>query len=75
MRAWIQPSNMVVSDEPVWGEAVKDFVQEYENAVVYGDVDQDSVIHEGEVRILANGWVELPTSRLLSPNAIHHIDT
>ena len=48
---------MVISDEPVWGEGVKDSVQEYENAVVYGDMDQESVIHEGEIPILANGWV------------------
>ena len=66
---------MVISDEPVCGEGVKDSVQEYENAVVYGDMDQESVIHEGEIPILANGWVEIPTGRLLSRNTVHHIDT
>ncbi|AUX10256.1 hypothetical protein AArcSl_2637 [Halalkaliarchaeum desulfuricum] len=48
--------------------------REYENVVVYGDADPDSVLHEGNVRLLANGWVELPTDRLLSPEAVHHID-
>ncbi|WP_345780881.1 hypothetical protein [Halalkaliarchaeum sp. AArc-CO] len=32
------------------------------------------LLHEGDVRLLANGWVELPTGRLLSPEAVHHID-
>jgi hypothetical protein len=65
---------MVVSSEPVWGEAVENFVRECDDAIVYGDMEQESILHEGEVRILANGWVKLPTGRLLSPNAIHHID-
>ena len=66
---------MVISDEPVWGEAVDQIVQEYDHAVVYGDMEQETVLHDGAVRILANGWVKLPTGRLLSPNAVHHIDT
>jgi hypothetical protein len=66
---------MVVSSEPVWGEAIENFVRERQDAIVYGDMDQESVLYEGEIRILANGWVELPTGRLLSPNAVHHIDT
>ena len=66
---------MVVSSEPVWGELVEDFTREYQNAVVYADMDQETVLHEGAVRLLANGWVELPTGRLLSPDAVHHIDT
>lgn len=48
--------------------------REYENVIVYGDTDPESVLHEGDVRLLANGWVELPTGRLLSPDAVHHID-
>lgn len=66
---------MVISSEPVWGDAVDYFVQECPNAVVYGDMEQETVLHEGDVRILANGWVELSTGRLLSPDAVHHIDT
>ena len=66
---------MVVSSEPVWGELVEDFTREYQNAVVYADMDRETVLHEGAVRLLANGWVELPTGRLLSPDAVHHIDT
>ena len=66
---------MVVSSEPVWGEAIENFIRERQDAIVYGDMDQESVLYEGEIRILANRWVELPTGRLLSPNAVHHIDT
>ena len=66
---------MVVSSEPIWGELVEDFTREYQNAVVYADMDQETVLHEGAVRLLATGWVELPTGRLLSPEAVHHIDT
>ena len=66
---------MVVSSEPVWGEAIENFVRERQDAIVYGDMDRESVLYEGKIRILANGWVELPTGRLLSPNAVHHIDT
>ena len=66
---------MVVSSEPIWGELVEDFTREYQNAVVYADMDRETVLHEGAVRLLANGWVELPTGRLLSPEAVHHIDT
>lgn len=50
------------------------FIKEYENAAVYADAEGESVLHEGELRVLANGWVELPTGRLLSPTAVHHID-
>lgn len=49
-------------------------VKEYDHAVIYGDVESETVLHEGSVRVLANGWVELPTGRLLSPAAVHHID-
>ncbi|EMA08093.1 hypothetical protein SAMN05443574_12718 [Haloarcula vallismortis] len=66
---------MVISSESVWGNAMDDFVQEYQNATVYADIEQETVLHEGAVRILANGWVKLPTGRLLSPDAVHHIDT
>ena len=66
---------MLISTEPAWGDAMDQFVQEYENAIVYADIDQETVLHEGQVRVLANGWVELPTERLLSPDAVHHIDT
>jgi len=47
---------------------------DYENATVYGDLEQEKVLHQGEVRVLPNGWVALPTDRLLSPEAVHHID-
>jgi hypothetical protein len=66
---------MVFSTEPAWGDIDEMFTEEYRNAVVYADFDQETVLHEGAVRLLANGWVELPTGRLLSPDAVHHIDT
>ncbi|WP_416838297.1 hypothetical protein [Haloferax sp. DFSO52] len=46
-----------------------------DNAVVYGDAEMETVLHEGPVRVLPNGWVELPSGRLISPSAVHHIDT
>lgn len=67
--------DMVISTEPVW-EAFKDeLVITYENATVYGDFEQERILHEGEIRLLPNGWVALPTGRLLSPDAVHHIDS
>lgn len=66
---------MVISTESAWGELADLFVQEFQNAIVYADYDQEVILHEGELRILGNGWIELPTGRLLSPEAIHHIDT
>lgn len=55
-----------------WGDDY--FIKEYRNAAVYGDRDGEDLLHEGEVRVLANGWVELPTGRLISPDAVHHVD-
>ena len=65
---------MVFSTEPVWSDIDEAFTQEFRNAVVYADFQQETVIHEGALRLLANGWVELPSGRLLSPDAVHHID-
>ena len=63
---------MVVSNEPLWQDAVDDFVREYDEAVVYAD--RETVLHEGAISLLGNGWMELPTGRLLSPRTVHHID-
>jgi len=49
-------------------------VIEYENAPVYCDFEQEQVLYQGVVRILPNSWLVLPTGRLLSPEAVHHID-
>jgi len=62
---------MVISTNSLFDEY---FVRDYDNVVIYEGSEQDTVIHEGEARLLANGWVELPTGRLLSPNTVHHID-
>ncbi|WP_255150909.1 hypothetical protein [Halorarius halobius] len=66
---------MVVSTESVWDAVADEFAIEYENATVYGDFEQEQLLHEGAVRVLPNGWVALPTGRLLSPDAVHHIDS
>lgn len=50
------------------------FVKEYDDAVIYSDIEGETILHRGEIRILANGWVELPSEQLLSPESIHHID-
>ncbi|MFC3959453.1 hypothetical protein [Halovivax cerinus] len=69
---------MVISTEPPFGLSELDegraLVRTYENALVYGDMDGETVLHEGPVRVLANGWVSLPSGRLLSPDAVHHVD-
>ncbi|GGL48348.1 hypothetical protein [Halocalculus aciditolerans] len=65
---------MVTSTRGVWDVLAGYFERTYDDAVVYGDRESETVLHEGEVRVLANGWVELPTGRLLSPDAVHHVD-
>lgn len=65
----------IASTDSVWETVADRFENEYRDAVVYADFDQETVLHEGTVRVLANGWVELPSGRLLSPEAVHHIDT
>ena len=65
---------MVFSTDSLWDEVADSLVVGRTNAVVYADFDQDTVLHEGELRLHANGWVELPSGRLLSPAAIHHVD-
>jgi len=67
-------SRMVVSTTSLWDEFPDDSLREYDDAVVYGDRDGDVVLHEGPARVLPNGWVELPSGRLVSPDAAHHID-
>lgn len=51
------------------------FVEDHERVVVYADAADETVLHDGAATVRANGWVALPTGRLLSPTAIHHIDT
>lgn len=65
---------MVFSTESAWGEIADAAARTYEDAVVYADREQEVVLHEGAVRLLVNGWVELPSGRLLSPDAVHHVD-
>lgn len=69
---------MVYSARSAWDLAADEvsdrLVMTYEEAVVYADEAGESVLHEGPVRILPNGWVQLPTGRLLSPSSVHHVD-
>ncbi|GGJ02770.1 hypothetical protein GCM10008995_10710 [Halobellus salinus] len=69
---------MVIPTTSVWEEITDGFtpesVMEYEKATVYGDSEQERVLHQGPIRMLPNGWIALPTGRLLSPEAVHHID-
>ena len=51
------------------------FVIDYDDAIVYADMAGETVLHEGSISVRPNGWVELPTGRLLSPSAVHHVDT
>lgn len=50
------------------------FEERYDRAVVYADADGETVLHEGRVCVRPSGWIELPTGRLLSPDAVHHVD-
>ncbi|WP_435319865.1 hypothetical protein [Haloarchaeobius sp. TZWSO28] len=60
-------------------EALRDvfrdvFEHQYDDVVVYADRESEVVLHEGSVRMRGDGWLELPTGRLISPDAVHHID-
>ena len=50
------------------------FEDRRDSAVVYADPDGETVLQEGPATLRANGWVELPSGRLLSPSALHHVD-
>lgn len=69
---------MVISTASVWDEIADELAEnqmiEYEDATVYGDFEQEQVLHQGSIRILPNSWIALPTGRLLSPEAVHHIN-
>ena len=70
---------MVVSTEsPLIEQLAEEYgavlTRTYDHATVYADVQSETVLHEGGVRVLANGWLELDTGRLLSPDAVHHVD-
>ena len=50
------------------------FEDERDSVVVYADAAGEMVLHEGPATVRANGWIELPSGRLLSPAAVHHVD-
>lgn len=65
---------MLVPYETVKNALKNLFENRYDKAIVYEDTDKETVIHEGPIKIRADGWIELPTGRLLSPESVHHID-
>ena len=60
--------NSIVTDD------INPLTRAYRDVVVYGDPDSDDVLYEGPIVVHANGWIELEGQRLLSPQAVHHID-
>ncbi|AFZ71631.1 hypothetical protein [Natronobacterium gregoryi] len=60
------------------GELVPDdldpITRAYRNVVIYTDADSEDVLYEGPIIVHPNGWLELEGNRLLSPNAVHHVD-
>lgn len=66
---------MISPAEPIFDALSELFEDDYESVVVYGDADGGTILHKGAATIRANGWVELPSGRLLSPEAVHHVDT
>lgn len=75
LHCLVNDIRMFLSTESAWDQVKSELSRKYERAIVYADAEQERVLHEGELRLLVNGWVELPTGRLLSPDVIHHIDT
>ena len=65
---------MIAPVEPLVDVLTDLFEDDYADVVVYGDASGETVLHEGPARIRANGWVELPSGRLLSPAVVHHVD-
>ncbi|WP_336361195.1 hypothetical protein [Haladaptatus sp. ZSTT2] len=65
---------MVLSPESLADQFANIFEDEYDDVIIYGDEEKSMILHEGPAHIRANGWVEVPEGRLLSPNAVHHID-
>lgn len=49
-------------------------VIKHKDATVYDDLEREQVLHQGSIRILPNSGIALPTGRLLSPEAVHHLD-
>ena len=65
---------MFTPAEPLLEALAELFEDDYESVVVYGDVDGETVLYEGPATVRANGWIELPSGRLLSPESVHHVD-
>lgn len=48
--------------------------QHYDYAVVYDGPEEMDIIHEGEIWIYLNGWVETENGDHFSPNTVHRIE-
>ena len=66
---------MIAPADRIIGALREFFEDRHDSVVVYADPDGETVLHEGPATVRANGWVELPSGRLLSPSSVHHIDT
>jgi hypothetical protein len=62
------------SNESILTDEMNPLTQAYHDAVVYDAAEADEPLYEGPIVVHANGWLELEGNRLLSPNAVHHID-
>ncbi|PCR90510.1 hypothetical protein [Natrinema ejinorense] len=62
------------SRESILSDDVNPLTQAYRDVVVYDEREADVPLYQGPIVVHANGWIELEGDRLLSPNAVHHID-
>jgi hypothetical protein len=53
---------------------VNPLTRAYRDVVIYDERDAEDPLYEGPIVVHANGWIELEGNRLLSPDAVHHID-
>ncbi|MDG5759227.1 hypothetical protein QA600_07725 [Natronococcus sp. A-GB1] len=63
------------SNESILTDEMNPPTQAYHDAVVYDEADAEDPLYEGPLVVHANGWLELEGNRLLSPSAVHHVDT
>lgn len=64
----------VISTEPAREGIAERVTVEDEDATIYADPEGETVPHEGPLCLLVSGGIQLPTGRLLSPSAVHHVD-
>ncbi|THE63704.1 hypothetical protein D8Y22_18010 [Salinadaptatus halalkaliphilus] len=60
--------------ESITTDDVNPHTSAYRDVVIYDAADAEEPLYEDPIVAHANGWIELEGNRLLSPQAIHHID-